>query len=313
MKKIKVVISLGDPAGCGPYITVKSLQKIELSGTEFFVVGDIKVMENIRCFRALSKRRDITFIDTETEGIEKLVVGKSSLLGGIAALNYLTTALKLVRKICAECLVTSPVSKEAIGLVEKGFTGHTEFLAQFFKVNNFAMMMFSTKLKVVLITRHIRLKDVKESINEQIVLDTLILTNSFLREKLRIRKPRIVFCSVNPHAGVETFLEDEEKIILNAIRRSGLRDVYGPFPADTVFIPEKLAMYDCVVTAYHDQAMIPFKLLSFRQGVNVTLGLPIIRTSPSHGVAYDLVREGRRPFCSSMEEAVRLAVRLARG
>ena len=131
-----------------------------------------------------------------------------------------------------------------------------------------------------------------------------------MQDQFKIKCPRIAFCSTNPHAGVNTFISQEEKKIIKA-RDKFKKTVYGPYPADTIFTKENLKQYDCIICTYHDQAMIPFKLLSFRTGVNVTLGLPIVRTSPAHGVAYDIVKRGKAPFHSSMLEAINLASKLS--
>jgi len=131
-----------------------------------------------------------------------------------------------------------------------------------------------------------------------------------LQRQFKLNSPRIAFCAINPHAGLNTFLEREEKKILQA-KEKFKKLTFGPLPADTIFTKENLKQYDCIICAYHDQAMIPFKLLSFRTGVNVTLGLPIVRTSPAHGVAYDIVKKGKAPFFSSMLEAIKLASKLS--
>jgi 4-hydroxythreonine-4-phosphate dehydrogenase len=125
----------------------------------------------------------------------------------------------------------------------------------------------------------------------------------------KIKNPKIALVSFNPHAGINTFMNEEEKVISQAVRKFRNR-IYGPFPADTIFIKENFRKYHCIITLYHDQGMIPFKLLSFKEGVNLTLGLPIVRTSPAHGVAYDVLKKGKKPFSSSMIEAVKLALSL---
>ena len=207
-------------------------------------------------------------------------------------------------------LVTAPLSKEAVKFTQEGFCGHTEYLAACFKVNNFAMMMASKSLNVILLSRHIPLRDVAFSINKKIVHDALSLAYSALKKQFKIKNPKIVFVSVNPHAGLDTFLDSEEKKIVEAIREFKAK-VYGPYPCDTIFAKEKLKNYDCIICAYHDQGMIPFKILSFYDGVNVTLGLPIIRTSPAHGTAFDLMKTGKKPSSLSMEAAIKMALKLS--
>jgi 4-hydroxythreonine-4-phosphate dehydrogenase len=206
-------------------------------------------------------------------------------------------------------LVTAPLSKEAARLVLPNFSGHSEYLADYFKAKNIAMMMVSNKLKTVLLTRHIPLREVPLSLNRRELLNTFSLVYFSLKTMFRIKNPKIAISSLNPHAGVNTFLDKEEKLIYKAVK-DFKKEIYGPYPSDTIFTEDNLKKYDCVISLYHDQGMIAFKLLSLKEGVNLTLGLPIIRTSPAHGVAYDIMRQHKVPFSSSMAEAIKLAMRL---
>ncbi|MCF7873413.1 MAG: 4-hydroxythreonine-4-phosphate dehydrogenase PdxA [Candidatus Omnitrophica bacterium] len=297
-----IVITLGDPSGCGPEITFRAINSLTDKKINFWVVGDKYIAERIPEYQKVKKR--IFFLDNALPGIKDIKRGIASKLSGQASLSYLKKALELIKKEKFNYLVTAPVSKEAIGLVQPGFSGHTEFLRDYFRRKRVVMMMFSDKIRTVLLTRHICLKDVAMSINKKLVLDTLNLTYSFLKERLSIENPVIGFASPNPHAGVDTFMEKEEKTIKAAIDQFQGK-VYGPYPADSLFTKDNLKKFDCIVSSYHDQAMIPFKLLSFRSGINLTLGLPIIRTSPGHGVAYELVRNNPQAiFSSSMEAAI---------
>ena len=303
----RIVISSGDPGGCGPYITLKAIDSLKQREFDFFVVGDQKIFKKISIYKKVSRK--INFIDLNTSGIEGLEKGKPSRLSGKASLSYLNKALELMKKKKIKRLVTAPLSKEAVKSVLKEFSGHTEYLANYFNINNFAMMMASSSLKVVMATRHINLKEVSSSLFKEDIYKLLCLTYESLNKQFKVKKPRIAFCAVNPHAGLKTFIGKEEKIIIQA-KEKFKKETYGPYPADTIFTKDNLKKYDCVICAYHDQAMIPFKLLSFNTGVNVTLGLPIVRTSPSHGVAYDLTISGKIPFHSSMLEAIKLAAKL---
>ena len=308
MSRKKIIISSGDPGGCGPYITLKAIENIGEKAGEFFVVGDKKIFQKLPIYKKVKNK--INFVDLNTRGIDGVEPGKSSRLNGRASLSYLNKALELISTKKIKRLVTAPLSKEAVKSVLKKFSGHTEYLADYFKTKNFAMMMASSSLKVVMASRHISLKDVSFSLDTKGIYNLLCLTYRSLQAQFKIKHPRIVFCAVNPHAGLNTFIGDEEKKILMA-RKKFKKITFGPYPSDTIFTKESLKQYDCIVSAYHDQAMIPFKLLSFRTGVNVTLGLPIIRTSPAHGVAYDIVGKGKTPFYSSMVEAIRLASKLS--
>ncbi len=326
MSRKKIIISSGDPGGCGPFITLKAIECIGKSSLEFFVVGDQKIFQKLPIYKKVKNK--INFIDLNTRGIEGLERGKSSRLSGEASLSYLNKALELIKRKKIKRLVTAPLSKEAVKFVLKNFSGHTEYLADYFKTKNFAMMMVSSSLKVVMATRHISLKAVSSSLAKEDIYNLLCLTYRSLQVQFKLKRPRIAFCAMNPHAGLNTFIGGEEKKILQAIgkfkksnypafprrRKLGIErkgGVYGPYPADTIFTKENLKQYDCIICAYHDQAMIPFKLLSFHTGVNVTLGLPIVRTSPAHGVAYGIVGRGETAFHSSMLEAIKLASKLS--
>jgi len=308
MSRKKIIISSGDPGGCGPFITLKAIESIGKNNLEFFVVGDQKIFQKLPIYKKVKNK--INFIDLNTRGIEGIKGGKSSRLSGKASLGYLNKALGLISEKKIKRLVTAPLSKEAVKSVLKKFSGHTEYLADYFKVKNFAMMMASSHLKVVMATRHISLKEVSSSLGKEDIYNLLCLTYRSLQAQFKLKRPRIAFCAMNPHAGLNTFIGDEEKKILQA-KEKFKKPIFGPYPADTIFTKESLKQYDCIICAYHDQAMIPFKLLSFHTGVNVTLGLPIVRTSPAHGVAYDIVGRGKTPFHSSMLEAIKLASKLS--
>ena len=308
MSRKRIVISSGDPGGCGPFITLKAIESIGEKVGEFFVVGDQKIFQKLPIYRKVKSR--INLVDLNTPGISGIERGKSSRLSGKASLSYLNKALEVISEKKVKRLVTAPLSKEAVKSVLKKFSGHTEYLADYFKAKNFAMMMVSSHLKLVIATRHINLKKVSSSLVSNDIYNLLCLTYRSLQAQFKLKHPRIVFCAINPHAGVNTFIGDEEKKILQA-KKKFKKPTYGPYPADTIFTKENIKQYDCIICAYHDQAMIPFKLLSFRTGVNVTLGLPIVRTSPAHGVAYDIVGRGETPFHSSMLEAIKLASKLS--
>jgi 4-hydroxythreonine-4-phosphate dehydrogenase len=172
------------------------------------------------------------------------------------------------------------------------------------------MMMVSNKLKTVLFTRHVLFKKVPFFITETNLNNTFSLVFKSLKEIFKIKQPRIAVASLNPHAGKDTFLGKEEKVIYKVV--SNFRNnFYGPYPSDSLFTESAIKKYDCIIALYHDQGMIPFKLLSMKTGVNLTLGLPIIRTSPAHGIAADLMRASKEPFASSMVEAIKLALRLS--
>jgi 4-hydroxythreonine-4-phosphate dehydrogenase len=307
MNRKKVIISSGDPAGCGPLITVSAIQRLTSTPIDFTVVGDRAVIQHAPGYKKIKSR--FRLIDVATPGISRLRTGTATPLSGRAAINSLTVALYEMARTGIKRLITAPLSKEAVQMNIRNFQGHTEYLGEYFRVSHPVMMMVSGKTKIVLLTRHIPYRKVPDALNIPFLADTLVFLSASLKKMAKIKKPKIAVASLNPHAGNDTFLGEEERTIIAAIRRSGEK-IAGPFPADTLFLPHSTARYDCILALYHDQGMIPFKLLSFHKGVNVTLGLPIIRTSPAHGVAYDLIKAKRRPFASSMEEAIRMATRL---
>ncbi|MCF7907518.1 MAG: 4-hydroxythreonine-4-phosphate dehydrogenase PdxA [Candidatus Omnitrophica bacterium] len=307
MSKKRVVIASGDPAGCGPLITLKAIEQLKNKDIDFFVTGDNKIFEQFPVYKRVKKR--INFIDLNTPGIKKLKKGKPSISSGRAALSYLNEALELVDSKDIRRLVTAPLSKEAVQLIYRQFSGHTEYLKNYFRVPQIEMMMVSAQLKIVLLTRHIDLSKVNSLLRPEEIKKTLSLVYSSLQGQFKLKKPNIAFASFNPHAGVDTFFGKEEKKIAFGIAKFR-KKISGPYPSDTLFTKDSLNKYDCIVCVYHDQAMIPFKLLAMREGVNLTLGLPIVRTSPAHGVAYDLTKQKKTPFHSSMFEAIKLALKL---
>jgi len=207
--------------------------------------------------------------------------------------------------------VTAPVSKTAVRLVDKKFIGHTEFLAKKAGVKHFAMMFACSKLKVTLATIHVPLKKVSRLLNTKAIFEKIRMTHEILQNGFRIKKPKIAVCALNPHgkeAGVE-----EEKTIAPAVRRARKKgvDVVGPFSADQLFHAAYTGKYDALISMYHDQALGPFKMIAFNEGVNMTLGLPYVRTSPDHGTAFDIAYQNKANP-SSMTEAIRLAQNLIR-
>ncbi|UCC94708.1 MAG: 4-hydroxythreonine-4-phosphate dehydrogenase PdxA [Candidatus Omnitrophota bacterium] len=304
---MQVVITIGDPAGCGPSITLGAIEQLKRTKADFFVVGDQKILKRFSLYKKLMRR--IHLIDAQTPKIGTVKNGYPSLLSGRASLSYLAKALRVVRTMNIKRLITAPISKEAVQQIQPHFKGHTEYLARHFDVENFAMMMVSRKIKIVLFTRHIPLRTAPSHIHKNSLLRVFSLVHDSLQKIFKLSHPKIAVASFNPHAGINTFLDREERILQNACKVFK-KTLYGPLPADTLFTKDNLRYYDCIIALYHDQGMIPFKLLSFKEGVNLTVGLPIIRTSPAHGVAYDVMKRNRKPFSSSMVEAIKLAMRL---
>jgi len=303
---MKLGITMGDPRGIGPEIIFKALKSSPLRETvDFLIYGDAQIFSNlpevVRSAQLVAVTRGpsgLSFTDEEC--------GHSSILSLEQAVRD-----ALDKKI--DAIVTAPICKAHIQKAGYDYPGHTEFLAEKTGGSKVVMMMASPTLKVSLVTIHVPLKDVPHRITEEKILDTVRITVDSLREFWGLKKPRVAVCGLNPHAGEEGYLGQEEITLispaLEKLRAEGY-EVDGPAVPDAVFHQAYEGKYDAVVCMYHDQGLIPFKMLHFRDGVNVTLGLPIIRTSPDHGVAFDIVGKGLADP-SSMLAAMELAVRMA--
>ncbi len=226
---------------------------------------------------------------------EKLTWGKPDAISGKAMAKYITTAVSLLHNNTLNGMITCPISKFALQEAGFNYPGHTEMLAELCHCEDFAMMMAGTKLRVTLVTIHCPLASVANTLQTDAILELIRITHNGLTTDFAIEKPRIAVAGFNPHGGEQgLFGWEEENTIAPAIEnaRRETIDAQGPFPPDTVFHLAAQGLYDAVVCMYHDQGLIPFKLLHFSDGVNVTLGLPIIRTSVDHGTAYDIAGKG---------------------
>jgi len=303
-------ITQGDPGGIGPEVTAKALIKFKQTPSiRFMVIGDQFVYKKYN----KTNRRDVDFWDAKFLSPNDWKLGRISAMNGQASLQYLTIALDLLRTKTISALVTAPVSKEGIIQTVKNFTGHTEFLARHSRSKSVGMMFVGKSLRTIIVTRHIPLKKVPADINVNNVLETILLAHRALRTQFNIDRPRIAVCGLNPHAGEGGTMGTEEiTAIIPAIQkaRQMKMQVAGPFAADTLFRPIKIKEYDCIVAMYHDQGLIPVKSLYFDQVVNLTVGLPFIRTSPAHGTAFDIAGKNKADP-SSMLEAIKLAVQLS--
>lgn len=301
---------MGDSSGIGPEVTTKSLDIFRVPrDCEIFVFGD-------RAALAKSGLKNYKFNLIDLKKIEEgeFRFGKLSRKSGLASFTYLQEAVKFLKRGEINCLVTAPVSKEAICLNKIRFSGHTEFFASEFKVKNFAMMFVSKKIILSLVTRHIALNKVARAINKENIFMTILLTHKALRDYFGIIQPKIAVAGLNPHASEGGLMgKEEEKVIRPAIARLKKisKAIYGPIPPDTVFKRALENEFDAVVCMYHDQGLIPFKMLDFYRGVNLTTGLPFVRTSCVHGTAFDIAGKNKADY-RSMLEAIRLAFRLTK-
>jgi len=251
-------------------------------------VGDFTFNLIKRADTANPKRANIVNIHDQEVKID---LGKSTPIAGELALLSLEAAIEDLKKNLIDVLVTAPINKKNIQSKEFHFPGHTEYLANKFGVTDYLMLMVSHNLRIGVITGHIPLREVPVHLTEELIINKIKILNHSLLQDFGIRSPRIAILGLNPHAGDEGLLGKEEiEIIKPAIDKAnelGIR-VFGPFPADGFFGSSNFTQFDGVLAMYHDQGMLPFKSLSFDSGVNFTAGLPIIRTSPAHGTAYEI-------------------------
>ncbi len=221
----------------------------------------------------------------------KIDLGKSTTVAGELALVALEAAIEDLKKNHIDVLVTAPINKKNIQSKEFHFPGHTEYLANKFGSTDYLMLMVSNNLRIGVITGHIPLREVPEHLTEELILQKLKILNHSLLQDFGIRSPRIAILGLNPHAGDEDLIgKEESQVIKPAIEKAnelGMK-VFGPFPADGFFGSPAYTQFDGILAMYHDQGMLPFKTLAFNSGVNFTAGLPIIRTSPAHGTAYEI-------------------------
>ncbi|PIU41532.1 MAG: 4-hydroxythreonine-4-phosphate dehydrogenase PdxA [Candidatus Omnitrophica bacterium CG07_land_8_20_14_0_80_42_15] len=321
----KMVLTMGDPSGIGPEITLKSLGSPSVRRlANFFIIGDYFVLKKTRDLLGikipLKIVDDIEKAEPQTANIydlknvsqKRFKFGKLSSENGRASIEYLNEALSFIGRNKGVALVTAPINKEAINNAGFHYGGHTEFLAKSTKSSNIAMMLIGGPLRVALVTRHIPLKDIPKSITEKKLIDAIGLTRGFIAKFLDKKYPKIAVAGLNPHGGEGGVMGDEEeKIIKPAVVKAKrlYRNICGPFPADSVFYDAYRGKIDGVVCMYHDQGLIPLKMIARDTGVNITLGLPFIRTSPDHGTAFDIAGKGvANP--SSMIEAIKVAAKL---
>ena len=240
--------------------------------------------------------------------------GRPTIAGGRAAHAAIVEALRLVRSGCADALTTAPICKANLVAAGLPVGGHTELLAQLCGDVPVRMMMVGARLRVVLATTHLAIAAVPAALTQELVRDTLAITAQALRRHFGLAHPRLGVAGLNPHAGEQGLFGDEEiRLIAPAVRAARRRgiDARGPFAADSLFPLALAGRFDAVVCMYHDQGLAPFKLLHFADGVNLTVGLPVVRTSPDHGTAHDIAGRGTAD-ARSMAAALRLAALLSR-
>lgn len=321
-------LTMGDPAGIGPEVIVKALARPEvLRLCRPLVIGSRSVLERtIRALRlplqvrevmahetVLGRRGEAPVLDPLEKPLGRFTVGKVGQQTGAASVAFIRMAVKLAESNCIDAMVTGPINKEAINKAGYNYPGHTELLADLTHSDDVGMMILGGPLKIMFVTTHVALRDLPDQLTQARIGKAIRLADLALRDYFGLAKPRIGVAALNPHAGEGGLFGDEERsVILPASRRAralGI-DVSDPLPADTLFGKAARGGYDGIVAMYHDQGLIPLKLVAFGTCVNLTVGLPIIRTSVDHGTAFDIAGKGVADP-GSLIEAIKLAARLA--
>lgn len=312
--KKNVIITIGDPAGIGPEVTLKALASPRVKGlANFLVVGDRFLIDRASCDTGV--RFNAALIDLENVKPDAFKYGVINPSFGRAAVRYLDTAVRILARGEADALVTAPINKTSIIAAGfNGFQGHTEYLAAKAGSRDVAMMFVGAGLKITLVTRHIPFRDVSRSLTADKIFSTIAVTHKALRGLFGVTRPKIAVAGLNPHAGEGgAFGNEESRMIVPAIKKASkaFGRIYGPISPDVMFYGALNKKFDACIALYHDQGLIPFKMLYFKDGVNMTVGLPYVRTSPDHGTAFDIAGKGVADP-SSMIEAIMLACNLSK-
>jgi 4-hydroxythreonine-4-phosphate dehydrogenase len=324
---------MGDPAGIGPEVIAKALASRMVGRLcRPIVIGSRVIMEEtIRSLRLplrvvpveghtpadLQRRAErldnVAVLDPLKKPLGRVRLGRAARETGAASVEFIEAGVRLAQAGCIEAIVTAPINKEAMNLAGYAYPGHTELLAHLTGSKEVGMMILGGPLKIMFVTTHVALRELSAALTVERVNRAIRLASRALREYFEQPRPRIGIAALNPHAGEAGLFGNEERdVILPAAqqaRAAGI-DATDPLPADTLFGKAARGEYDGVVAMYHDQGLIPLKLLAFGQCVNLTVGLPIIRTSVDHGTAYDIAGKGVAEI-GSLLEAIKLAARLA--
>lgn len=323
--KAPIAITMGDPAGIGPEISLKVAGDSSLPVLPF-IIGDPDYLAELALQLGLDA--EIATINVPKLAVEitgqiavlpagealgNIEIGKVDGRCGQAAYDYIRTAIEFAKAGDVSAIVTAPINKEALFAAGIKYPGHTEMLADFGGAKKSAMMLANDELRVVLVTIHCSLREAIDRIDKASVMSAIQLAHDGTRE-FGIEKPRIAVAGLNPHAGESgLFGQEEIDIISPAIEEARSAGIYvtGPWPGDTVFMQARAGKFDVVVAQYHDQGLIPVKYLGIENGVNITLGLPFVRTSPDHGTAFDIAGQGIAD-AASLRMAVVQAAKLVR-
>ncbi len=326
---LRLAVTTGDPAGVGPELSLRLLQE-PIAGVQLVLIGDVTVLSQVAsrlnlpmpqrtmdAYRPLPDRSrsvaaDSLLLDANLLAAKEVTPGVVSAATGAASFAYVRRAIDLALSEEVDAIVTGPINKSALAMAKIPYPGHTEILADLTHTQNYLMMLTSLEITCSLVTTHIPLREVPGALSAERIEHAIELTAEAM-QRLRGRPPRLAVCGLNPHAGESGLFGDEEIAVIEpaieAARRRG-HTIRGPLPPDTAFLPSLRATVDAYICMYHDQGLIPLKTLAFDEAVNVTLGLPIVRTSVDHGTALDIAWQGKAS-ASSFRHATRLAAELA--
>lgn len=325
--KPTIGITMGDPCGVGAEVTVKALADPSIRSLGRFIIYGLEEMLYYAADRAevspfwFRKHFEdigpigsgVLVADFDEQSVFDPTAARPTLEGGRASLRFLDAASEAARQRIIDAIVTAPIHKVSWRMAGCRFPGHTDKLAHDFEAKRVTMMFAAGPLRVALASIHLPLFELRHKFTIGFVFQPIDLLADALRNWFGVEHPRIAVAGLNPHAGEEGRFGDEEtRVIEPALvmaRNAGI-EVEGPLPADTLFVPEIADQYDGIVAMYHDQGLIPVKLRAFHSSVNLTLGLPIIRTSVDHGTAFDIAGKNQA-HPGSMKEAIRLACRIA--
>ncbi len=323
-----LALTMGDPAGIGPEVIVKALARPEvLRLCRPLVIGSREVLERtVRSLRLpllvrevmahetpLGRRGEMPTLDPLEKPLDRFKIGAVSRQTGAASVAFIKMAVTLAESHCVDAIVTGPINKEAINKAGHNYPGHTELLADLTHSEEVGMMILGGPLKIMFVTTHVALRDLPDQVTQARIGKAIRLADRALRDYFGVARPRIGVAALNPHAGEGGLFGDEKRrVILPASRRARAAGIQAsdPLPADTLFGKAVRGTYDGIVAMYHDQGLIPLKLVAFGTCVNLTVGLPIIRTSVDHGTAFDIAGKGLADP-GSLIEAIKLAARLA--
>ena len=322
-------ITMGDPAGIGPEVIAKALTRTALRRVcSPLVIGSSDVMQQtvkrlklkltVRVVEGHEPTRrrpgEIAVLDSLERPLTRYQSGVAAPETGAASVAFIKEAVRMAQTGCIDGMVTGPINKEAINMAGCHYPGHTELLADLTQTQESGMMILGGPLKIMFVTTHVAIKDLPSLLTQAKIEKGIRLAHRAMTTLFGAKKPRIGLAALNPHAGEQGLFGDEEaRVILPAARAAQSKGILvsDPMPADTLFGKAARGDYDAIVALYHDQGLIPLKMVAFGSCVNLTVGLPIIRTSVDHGTAFDIVGKGVADP-GSLVEAVKLAARLVK-